>query len=75
MVVQHINFTHKVKYCGVVLFKIAGSIKQNPLTASANQKDVESCVANWLSGARDRGGRKKARLRSTTSANVNNDDE
>lgn len=33
-----------------------GAVKRNTQTASCNRKDVESAVAKWLLGSRDRNG-------------------
>ena len=42
---------------------LTGCVRQNPSTRLATRKDVEVEVAKWLTGARDRGGGRKARQR------------
>ena len=38
-----------------------GAIKKNTLLGPVSQKDTETAVAKWLTGARDRGGKRTER--------------
>jgi len=40
-----------------------GAVKRNTAVASASRKDVETAVAKWLTGARDRGGKRMERVK------------
>lgn len=40
---------------------ISGAVKQNPGAAAYTLKDIEFSTAKWLTGARDRDGRRKER--------------
>jgi len=40
-----------------------GAVRRNTLLATASRKDVESGVAKWLTGARDRGGKRVVRAK------------
>lgn len=50
-----------------LLYSAAGAIKLNPLMPAANQKDVETSLAKWLTGARDREGLRSQRMQSARS--------
>lgn len=41
----------------------SGGVKKNPQTSTANKKDVETALAKWFSGARDRDGRRALRVK------------
>jgi len=57
-----------------------GAVKRNTAVASTSRKDVETAVAKWLTGARDRGGKrveraKRAQLkRSSDAADLSDSD-
>jgi hypothetical protein len=38
-----------------------GAVRKNPLTSNADKKNVEYLVSRWLTGARDRDGKREKR--------------
>lgn len=51
-------------YCCIT----TGAVKRSPSTTSATQKEVETSVAKWLTGARDRDGLRSNRLKGKSTA-------
>jgi hypothetical protein len=45
--------------------QIVEAVQQNALTNNATVKDIEVALGKWLTGARDRGGRRAERAKKT----------
>lgn len=45
-----------------------GGAKTNAQTSDCTRNDVEAAIAKWLTGSRDRGGRRAERLRQSLEA-------
>ncbi|KAF4114242.1 hypothetical protein G5714_004465 [Onychostoma macrolepis] len=46
---------------------ICGGLKKNAMTKTVNQKDIEKALSKWFTGARDGGGKRAIRVRTSAS--------